>query len=81
MARQEEIDVFMREYGMDIDPAYRALDVSAELGEVAAEMLAITEYGERQIHTNENLEKEFGDLYFSLIALANKLNIDLDAAL
>jgi len=81
MSNQEEVDLFMNQYGLDIQPAYRALDVAAEFGEVAAEILAITGYGDEDLRTNDQLREEIGDLYFSLLALANRLNIDLDLVL
>ncbi len=81
MGKQEEVSIFMSQYDLDIKPEYRALDVAAELGEVASQMLADSGYGDQAIRGTDDLEDEIGDLYFSLIALANRLNIDLDMAL
>lgn len=81
MGKQEEVSIFMSQYDLDIKPEYRALDVAAEMGEVASQMLADSGYGDRAIRGTDDLEDEIGDLYFSLIALANRLNIDLDMAL
>lgn len=81
MSNQEEVDIFMNQYGLSIKPEFRALDVAAEFGEVAAEILSLTKYGDEVLQPNDELEKEIGDLYFSLIALANRINIDLDLAL
>ncbi len=81
MGKQEEIDIFMKHYGLYIEPEYRFFDLVSELGEVAKQVIVQTEYGDKDIEKTEYLEEEFGDLYFSLIALANSLNIDLDIAL
>lgn len=81
MGKQEEVSIFMSQYDMDIKPEFRALDIAAEFGEVASEMLSNSSYGEQAVTKTSELEAEIGDLYFSLIALANRLNIDLDMAL
>ncbi len=81
MGKQEEVDLFISRYDLDIEPEYRALDVVAELGEVAKKILEITDYGGKDLQATENLEIEIGDLYFSIIVLANRLEIDLDLAL
>lgn len=81
MSRQEEVDMFMNKYELDIKPEYRAMDIAAEFGELAAEILAVTDYGATDLENHPELDKEMGDLYFSLIALANRLGIDLDLAL
>lgn len=81
MGNQEQVDIFMNQYSLNIKPEYRAMDIAAEFGEVAKQILKQTNYGEKEIKRTENLELELGDLYFSLIALANTLNIDLDLAL
>ncbi len=81
MSNQEEVDIFMNQYGLSIKPEFRALDVAAEFGEVATKILSLTNYGDEVLQKNEKLEKEMGDLYFSLIALANRINVDLDIAL
>lgn len=81
MGKQEEVDLFTSRYDLDIQPEYRILDVAAEFGEVAKEVLELTNYGDKDIKSNENLELEMGDLYFALLVLANDLGIDLDLAL
>lgn len=81
MGKQEEVDIFMNRYGMNIKPEYRAIDIAAEFGEVAKQILEQTGYGEEDLDRSNDLEEEIGDLYFALIALANSLNIDLDIAI
>lgn len=71
----------MNKYDLDIQPEYRAMDIAAEFGEVASEILALTDYGEKDLQNHPTLEEELGDLYFALIALANSLGVDLDMAL
>ena len=81
MGKQEEVDIFMNRYGLNIKPEYRLIDLSSELGEVSKQVLKQTGYGERDLKRTDDLEEELGDLYFALIALANTMNIDLDFAL
>lgn len=81
MVQQEKVDMFMNKYDLDIKPEYRAMDIAAEFGEVAAEILALTDYGDEDLENHPQLEEEIGDLYFAIIALANQLGIDLDMAL
>jgi len=81
MGKQEEVNIFMRQYDLEIKPAFRALDIAAEFGEVSAEILRNTGYGEQKLESSDQLEEELGDLYFALIALANQVGVDLDNAL
>ena len=81
MGKQEEVDIFMNRYGLNIKPEYRALDIASEFGEVAKQILEQTGYGDRVLERTDDLEEELGDLYFSLIAMANSLGVDLDFAL
>ena len=60
---------------------HRVLDTMSELGEVAKEILKMSNYGDRPIKYNDNLKMELGDLLYSIITIANVFDIDLDEAL
>ena len=60
----------------------RLLDLVSETGELAKEFLKATSYGkENDFLKNDSVTMEFGDVLFSLLALANSLDIDAQDAL
>jgi NTP pyrophosphatase (non-canonical NTP hydrolase) len=81
MTLQERGRILIDEFGLGLDPATRALDLSSEVGEVCKEILKSTRYGNRDFQITPNLEMELGDAFFSLLTLASSANVDLDAAL
>lgn len=79
---QKEILDFCKTNNMETTATFRILDLVSELGELAKEVLKITAYGKNQkVVKTENLELEMGDVIFSLICLANTLDVDLQGAL
>ncbi|MBA3064528.1 nucleotide pyrophosphohydrolase [Candidatus Woesearchaeota archaeon] len=78
---QEKIKKFCKEYNLESPPEYRVLDTMSELGEVAKEILKMSDYGRKPIEYNEELKSELGDLLYSLITIANSFGIDLEEAL
>jgi NTP pyrophosphatase (non-canonical NTP hydrolase) len=81
MTLQERGRILIDEFGLGLDPATRALDLSSEVGEVCKEILKSTRYRTRDFQITPNLEMELGDAYFSLLTLASSVDVDLDAAL
>lgn len=80
MEQQQRVATFIEEHEMESPPAYRLLDLISELGEVAKDATESTDYGA----SPEELEiksDEIGDVLFSLLALADTLEIDADEAL
>ncbi|HEY8490130.1 MAG TPA: MazG nucleotide pyrophosphohydrolase domain-containing protein [Dehalococcoidia bacterium] len=80
---QARVWAFQQRHGLGLQPELAALDLLAELGEVAKELLKRTGYG---IHPplpggDADLREELGDLTYALLALANALEVDLDGAL
>ena len=77
---QERVVAFADRHELDADPVYRILDLSAEVGEIAADAAKSTEYG-----TNtESLavsRDEIGDALFSLLLVADAVDVDAGAAL
>jgi NTP pyrophosphatase (non-canonical NTP hydrolase) len=73
--------MLISEFGLSLDPASRALDLSSEVGELCKEILKSTQYGTRDFQATMNLEMELGDAFFSLLTLATSVDVNLDAAL
>lgn len=57
---------------------FRVLDLVSEVGELSKEVLKVSNYGKDKIKLTENMKSEFGDVFFSLIASANCLGVDLE---
>jgi NTP pyrophosphatase (non-canonical NTP hydrolase) len=61
---------------------YRALDLCAETGELAQEILRDSGYGRRGIvKVSEKTVFELGDSLFSLVCMANEMGVDLEDVL
>lgn len=60
---------------------HRVLDTMSELGEVAKEVLKMSDYGRKPAEYREELKSELGDVLYSLITIANTFDIDLEDAL
>lgn len=53
----------------------------SELGEVAKEILKMSDYGRKPLKYRAELKSELGDLLYSIITIANSFDIDLEEAL
>jgi NTP pyrophosphatase (non-canonical NTP hydrolase) len=71
---------FAQKHNLSHPPSVYVLDLMSELGEVAKEILLVTDYGERPFQPDPNLQSELGDILYSLCQLANCVDIDLDNA-
>ena len=80
MEEQERVAAFLAEHDLGADPTYRLLDLAAEVGELAGDATASTDYGESPGSLVVS-ETEVGDALFSLLALCEALDIDAGAAL
>ncbi len=78
---QEKVKEFCRLHRLESPPEHRVLDTMSELGEVAKEILKMSDYGRKPTKYRPEVESELGDLFFSLITLANIFNIDMEEAL
>lgn len=79
MDEQREVAEFVARHDLAIDPAYRALDLVAEVGEVATDIVESTRYGVTDDATIAS--DELGDVLFALLALANGVDVDAGSAL
>jgi NTP pyrophosphatase (non-canonical NTP hydrolase) len=81
-AMQKDVAEFCQEHKLDIDPAYRILDLISELGEASKEILKSTSYGRTTVAgASEALSDELGDVLFSLLCLSNTLEVDIQLSL
>ncbi|MCL2397125.1 MAG: hypothetical protein FWC93_03575 [Defluviitaleaceae bacterium] len=67
-----------KKYGLSRDAMIRYADLVSEVGEVGKELLVGGDYGDKKIQPTESLARELGDVVFSLVSLANCLNLDLE---
>jgi NTP pyrophosphatase (non-canonical NTP hydrolase) len=80
MNQQEKVADFIEKHDMDGTPEFRILDLVSEIGEVAKDATKSAGYGVEP----ENLsvkKDEIGDVLFSVLAVAESLDIDADEAL
>jgi NTP pyrophosphatase (non-canonical NTP hydrolase) len=80
MDEQRQVASFVAEHDMEAPPAYRLLDVVSELGEVAKDATESSSYGTEPEAIDVDTD-EIGDVLFSLLALANSLDVDAGEAL
>jgi NTP pyrophosphatase (non-canonical NTP hydrolase) len=79
---QQKAANFARTHGLLHDPATHALDLASEVGEVAKEILRVTEYGRQSFAPDgPRLEAELGDALYSLLVLGEACDIELGGAL
>jgi len=78
---QEKIKKFCKENNLESPAEHRVLDAVSELGEVAKEILKMSDYGRQPLKYREELKLELGDLTYSIITIANSFDIDLKEAL
>jgi NTP pyrophosphatase (non-canonical NTP hydrolase) len=80
MQEQDRVARFLEEQEMHAEPAYRVLDLAAEVGEIAADAAKSAEYGSEPGDISVT-ETELGDALFALLATAEAFEIDAAAAL
>ncbi len=80
MKEQEQVAAFVADHGMKSDPAYRILDLAAEVGEIAADATKSTEWGDDPEALDVKRD-EIGDALFSLLAVADAFDVDAGNAL
>jgi NTP pyrophosphatase (non-canonical NTP hydrolase) len=78
--RQQRVASFLDDHDLRADPAYRLLDLAAEVGELAADAAKSSEYGANEAALSVKRD-ELGDALFALYALADELDLDAEAAL
>ncbi len=78
---QYQVRDFCQKHNLNAPLEHRVLDLVSEIGEVAKEILKMTDYGKKPPEPRAKTRSELGDSLFSLIVTANLLDIDLEEAL
>ncbi len=78
---QRRVAGFVEEYGLESPVQARVLDLISEIGELSKETLKATGYGREAFQKPESWDDELGDVFFSLVCLANSTGVDLEATL
>ena len=73
----EEVRNFLNVSKTFSDTFVRLADIQSEFGELSKEILKATRYGKEETPTrHKNIEDEYGDLLFSVLALGVELKAD-----
>lgn len=75
------LSAFLQRHDLRCPPEQRMLDVVSEAGELSKEFLQESAYGKKPVTVTPAMNEEYGDLLFSVLALADALEIDPTAAL
>ncbi len=78
---QQQVAKFISENSPETTVSPRLLDLVSEVGELAKEVLKGSEYGRAQFEIPDNWESELGDVFFSLICVANGTGVNMEEAL
>lgn len=78
---QQDVIQFVKAHSLGTSAELRLLDLVSEIGELAKELLKVKQYGDSEFTPNQGWEDELGDVFFSLICLANQTDVDLRQAL
>ncbi|MBT4210079.1 MAG: nucleotide pyrophosphohydrolase [Candidatus Komeilibacteria bacterium] len=78
---QDNIKIFCEENKLDLSVEHRVVDLMSEVGELSKEILLSTSYGKSKFRSTDNLKNELGDVFYSLIVLANYFDIDMEEIL
>lgn len=81
MKWQHHVATFARQHGLLHSPIVHALDLAAEVGEIAKGVLEATDYGKASFQTTDDLRAEIGDALYSLLVLAESCDVDAGEAL
>lgn len=78
---QRRVAAFVDDHQLRHDPPTHILDLVSEVGELAKELLLITDYGRQPFNPSDAFLAEFGDSLYSLLALAEVCDLDAGQAL
>ena len=59
----------------------RIMDINSEMGELAKEYLKATNYGTKDFEITDDFVMEYGDVLYSMLSLANELNINANKSI
>jgi len=81
---QNKVSIFNKQKNCHLSPMpvyARLLDIQSELGELSKEYLKYSKYGTNNFELKEDFKLEFGDVLYSLLSLADELNINANECL
>ena len=78
---QEKVNGMINKFDLENSVETRFIDLVSEVGELGKEILKGNNYGRKNFSMTNNIESELGDVLFSLVCIANGLNIDLESTL
>lgn len=80
MDEQRKVSEFVAAHELEGKPAFRILDLAAEVGEIAADATKSTSWGTKPDELDVKTD-EIGDALFSLLLVAESLDTDAGEAL
>lgn len=80
-ALQQKVRDFAQANSIDHTIETRIIDLVSEVGEVGKEILKMNKYGTSPLVKNNDIDSELGDIFYSLINLANKFDVNLETSL
>ena len=78
---QSKVAEFVRDHNLETSVEARLLDLVSEVGELSKEVLKGSGYGKEEFSSSTEWESELGDVFFSLVALANLTDVDMEKSL
>ena len=75
---QKKVQDFFQDNNLELSVEHRVVDLMSEVGEFSKEILLSTSYGKSEFKSTDNLKNELGDVFYSLIVLANSFDIDME---
>ena len=78
---QKKVQDFFQDNNLELSVEHRVVDLMSEVGELSKEILLSTSYGKSEFKSTDNLKNELGDVFYSLIVLANYFDIDMEEIL
>jgi NTP pyrophosphatase (non-canonical NTP hydrolase) len=78
---QRTVASFVDEAGIEASVEMRLLDLVSEVGELSKEVLEAANYGRAPFRPPDGWAGEPGDVFFTLVCLANSTGVDLGEAL
>ena len=78
---QHKVKEFIKDNNLSTSIEVRLIDLVSEVGELSKEIITGSSYGKSEYSQTSETKSELGDVFFSLIELANLLDVDIDEAL
>ncbi len=78
---QEIVKKFVKENDLESSIESRLIDLVSKLGELAKEINLSSNYGKTSINKSDRLLEELGDVYYSLLTVAEYFDEDISVLL